>query len=168
MRARLYAGVGASEAVTLLSEQQQVGAGRHLRTKLASTPSATHALRQAPPHATPTLHHNHALTTHNQAVDFASSNTAPGIFLEDFGSGEDQFDKSYVNHYMCPVNPGLCEGASAPPPPPSYPSTYMDMWEAEGGWGPNVPYDDLTSCHSPCRVSQPYTGYTGYWTAWND
>ncbi|XP_071528814.1 uncharacterized protein [Panulirus ornatus] len=170
MRARLYAGVGATDAVTLLSEQQV--AGRQLRTKLSSPSSTTHAHRQPPPYAAPTLHHNHATLTHHKAqgqggVEFVSSSTASGIFLQEFGSG-DQIDKSYAYPYVCPVNPSLCEGGGSPQcaQPPHYPSSYT--WEGEGGWGPHTPYDDLTSCHSPCRVSQPYTGYTGYWTAWND
>ncbi|XP_042207240.1 transcription factor 23-like [Homarus americanus] len=169
MRARLYAGVGATEAATFLSEQPlttTTTTTRQYRTNKIMGPAVTTlhsrgpSLHQVPPQPTlPTpVHHK---SQNPAVVDYTSASmTSSGVFVDEFGG---LGDKSYGY-------PNMCEVPQCPPgpPPPPYPAPYMDEWEGEGLWGPSLPYNDPTSCHSPCRVTQPYTAYTARWAAWHD
>nr|XP_045611375.1 uncharacterized protein LOC123766360 [Procambarus clarkii] len=161
MRARLYAGVGATEAVTFLSEQLPTPP-QQLRTKLGPTAVPAHAPcpHQLPPQASLTLNHTHATSTphetQNSLQDFGSSSMAPGVFNDEFACPA---DKSYGFPYMCEAG-----GHSQGPREIPYAGPQIGTWEAEGSWGSNVIHDDPAACHPPCRVSQ---SYAGFWTAWD-
>lgn len=169
MRARLYAGVGASEAVSSICEQPT--SIRQPDKKVVDSINVHSAV--APSQNCPILQQSYTTPTHhktqNQAIDYAP--TISETYLEDFGP-IDHCDKSYGYPYMCGGVLRQCDGGvnSQYVPPPPYAGSYMPVWEVEGGsWDSSTPCgDDVTSRHSPCHFNQPYNNYMGYWATWND
>nr|XP_053642702.1 uncharacterized protein LOC128695842 [Cherax quadricarinatus] len=168
MRARLYAGVGASEAVTFLSEQLPVPVP-HFHDKLDPAHMITHAHVPGPhplPQVPLVVQHAYATSTNSKTqdslVNIGSTNMVPGVFMEEVGCSA---DNSYSYPYIRARGPEEREASLCPQ---AYPTSHMEVWEAGGSWDSNSTCDDPASCQAPCRIGQPYMGYTGHLTAWDE